>query len=175
MVTGSVAATIYGEPRFTQDVDIVLSLSTHDATRLVEVFPSSEFYCAPIEVIAEESARSAGGHFNIYHHDSGWRADCYMMGSRELESWAMSEKRSLSVGDDIVAVAPPEYVILSKLEYYAQSGSSRHPEDIVGMLEVSRSLIDTSVIDAWAHRLGVATHWQEVQSRLSHDQPDSPE
>ena len=46
MVTGSVAATIYGEPRFTQDVDIVLSLSTRDAAVLADAFSPSHFYCA---------------------------------------------------------------------------------------------------------------------------------
>src|SRR5450759_351233 len=67
MVTGSVAAAIYGEPRFTQDVDIVLSLSTRDAAVLADAFSPSDFYCAPVEVIAEEAARKSGWHFNIYH------------------------------------------------------------------------------------------------------------
>jgi hypothetical protein len=167
MVTRSVAATIYGEPRFTQDVDIVLSLSTRDAAVLADAFSPSDFYCAPVEVIAEEAARTSGGHFNIYHNESGWRADCYMIGGRDLELWAMSEKRLITVGEDIVPVAPPEYVILSKLEYYAASGSTRHPEDIVRMLQVSGSLIDTSVIIAWADRLGVSKQWRDVESRIS--------
>jgi len=67
-----------------------------------------------------------------------------LVGSRDLELWAMSEKRLLSVGEDIVPVAPPEYVILSKLEYHAASGSTRHPEDIVRMLQVSGSQLVTN-------------------------------
>ena len=166
MVTGSVASSIYGEPRFTQDLDLVLSLSAVDAGTLADAFPPIDFYCAPVEVIAEEAQRSAGGHFNIYHHESGWRADCYMVGRRDIESWAMSERRMIPVGEDLVPVAPPEYVILSKLEFYARSGSTRHPEDILRMLQVSAALIDTNLIAAWAERLGVAPQWRDVEARV---------
>ena len=158
MVTGSVASSIYGEPRFTQDLDLVLALSAVEAGVLAAAFPPIDFYCAPAEVIAEE--------FNIYHHESGWRADCYMVGRRDIESWAMSERRMIPVGDELVPVAPPEYVILSKLEYYARSGSTRHPEDILRMLQVSATLIDTNLIAAWAERLGVAPQWRDVEARV---------
>ncbi len=47
MVTGSVAAMIYGEPRFTNDVNIVVMMDAAQSERLAEVFPSSEFYCPP--------------------------------------------------------------------------------------------------------------------------------
>jgi hypothetical protein len=55
MVTGSVAAMIYGEPRFTNDVDIVVMMDAAQAERLAEVFPSPEFYCPPLEVIRKET------------------------------------------------------------------------------------------------------------------------
>jgi hypothetical protein len=34
------------------------------------------------------------------------------------------------------------------------------------MLQVSGSLIDTSVIIAWAGRLGVSKQWRDVESRM---------
>jgi hypothetical protein len=43
MITGSVASTIYGEPRFTHDIDMVIELEPEDAERLEEVFPIEEF------------------------------------------------------------------------------------------------------------------------------------
>ncbi|MEK0445077.1 MAG: hypothetical protein RLZZ399_398 [Verrucomicrobiota bacterium] len=45
MVSGSVAAIFYGEPRLTNDVDIIVVLHREDVERLQANFPDSEFYC----------------------------------------------------------------------------------------------------------------------------------
>lgn len=162
MVTGSVAATIYGEPRFTQDIDLVLRLSSADASRMADAFDDVSFYRPPLDVMVAEATRPAGGHFNLYHHASGWRADCYVQGIRELEAWGMEQRRLLELGEDVIAVAPPEYVILSKLEYYAQSHHGRHADDIRAMLHVSSASIQRDLIASWAARLGVAAEWLEI-------------
>ena len=49
MVTGAIAAIIYGEPRFMNDIDVVLALSRHEARRLPELFDSAAFYLPPAE------------------------------------------------------------------------------------------------------------------------------
>ena len=38
-VTGSVAASVYGEPRLTADIDVVLLLKIGDLARLLTAFP----------------------------------------------------------------------------------------------------------------------------------------
>ena len=57
MVTGSVAAIFYGEPRLTHDVDFVAFLNEANIPRLPEIFPSADFYVPPPEVIAAEVQR----------------------------------------------------------------------------------------------------------------------
>lgn len=44
MVAGGVAAIVYGEPRFTQDVDIVAALHPSNASAFAGLFPDSDFY-----------------------------------------------------------------------------------------------------------------------------------
>jgi hypothetical protein len=68
MVTGGLASIVYGHPRLTTDVDLVLRLTPRGALEFATLWPPNEFYCPPAEVIAEESDRAAFGHFNI----SGW-------------------------------------------------------------------------------------------------------
>jgi hypothetical protein len=70
MVTGGVAAIMYGEPRLTNDVDVVLALRQGDASRLTTAFGSPEYYVPPLEVVAEEAARPRRGHFNLVHIDT---------------------------------------------------------------------------------------------------------
>lgn len=84
LVTGGVATIVYGEPRFTRDVDLVVTTSPDDAVRIAAAWSADAFYVPPVEVLQEECARSQHGHFNIVHRDSGLRADCYVAGSGPL-------------------------------------------------------------------------------------------
>jgi hypothetical protein len=61
MITGAVASTIYGEPRLTQDIDIVLQLDRSAIGRLIESFPPGRYYVPPVEALVEEAGRSQGG------------------------------------------------------------------------------------------------------------------
>ena len=70
MIAGGVAAIVYGEPRLTQDIDVVAAIRAEDAARFAAQFPSTDFYCPPVEAIAEEARREAFGHFNLLHLES---------------------------------------------------------------------------------------------------------
>ncbi len=106
MVSGSVAVIIYGEPRLTHDVDLIVVLNREHIARLPEVFPPAEFYCPPTEVIAVEMAREQRGHFNIIHHETGFKAHVYLSGRDPLHAWGLARARQLEVEGQVL-VAPP--------------------------------------------------------------------
>lgn len=97
MVAGGVASILYGEPRLTQDLDVVLRLTTIDAARLEAAFPAAEFSCPPLSVIEEEAARPAFGHFNILHHATDARADVYLAGTDALARRGLANRRVIRV------------------------------------------------------------------------------
>ena len=72
--TGSIASTVYGEVRSTNDIDIIVLLDGRAAEALPRVFPETQFYCPPSDVIEIERGRERHGHFNLVHHDTGWKA-----------------------------------------------------------------------------------------------------
>lgn len=163
MVTGGVAAVVYGEPRFTRDIDLVVALQAADARRFASAWPQDAFYVPPIEVIAAESARPAHGHFNVLHHGTTMRADVYLPGDDELTTWAFARVVLRQVDEDAVTLAPIEYVILNKLRYYRSGGSDRHLRDIAQILRVSGDLMDRAALERWAGRLGVEGEWAKAQ------------
>ncbi len=65
-----------------------------------------------------------------------------------------------------ISIAPPEYVIVRKLEYRRQGAGEHHVDDVVRMLRVSRALIDQATLDGWIERAGVEQEWREVLGRL---------
>jgi hypothetical protein len=156
LVTGSVAAVFYGEPRLTHDIDLVLVLRPDQIDTLCRMFPLETYYCPPPEVIRIEIGRSHGAHFNLIHHDSGLKADCYLYAGDELHRWALEHRRTVALENLQIQLAPPEYVILRKLQYYREGGSQKHLRDIRGMLEQSGSELDRDFLDRELARRGLA-------------------
>lgn len=162
MITGSVAAMLYGEPRFTNDVDVVLRLSLEDIDGTAAAFPETEFYCPPTEVMALESRRPLRGHFNIIHHETGYKADVYLMGRDPLHEWGMANRKRIPVESGNIWLAPPEYVIVRKLEYYREGRSEKHLLDIRGMLAVSGDAIDMPILNRLIRERRLQGEWQQA-------------
>jgi hypothetical protein len=139
MVSGGVAAIIYGEPRLTNDVDVVIALHSENVPRLVAAFPPEQYYVPPQEVIVAEAARRRNGHFNVLHLESSLRADIYPAGDDPLIAWGMERRRALALGGGSVSVAPAEYVIVKKLAWIQAGGSDRHLRDVAVILEAPNS------------------------------------
>jgi hypothetical protein len=166
MVSGSVASMVYGEPRMTNDIDIIIALDVMRANALEELFPLSDFYCPPREVIAVEIRRPRRGHFNIIHHETGHKADIYTAGTDPLQAWGLQHRRAIELASGkSLWVAPPEYVILRKLEYYREGQSEKHVLDIRGMLDVSGDTLDKSFLEEQLRRMALEAEWRLVNER----------
>jgi hypothetical protein len=162
VVSGSIASIIYGEPRLTHDVDIILFVQGESARNLQDFFPSPDFYVPPFDVIRSEAAREQRGHINIIHIDSGFKTDCYFAGTDPLHQWALKKARLLNFEGVTIPVAPPEYVIIRKLEYFREGGSPKHLRDIRSMLKVSADSIDLPILHDLIKERGLVVAWNEV-------------
>jgi hypothetical protein len=163
MVTGGLASIVYGHPRLTIDVDVVVRLRTGDAKALAALWPTNEFYCPPIEVIETEGTRDAHGHFNIIHDETAMRADIYVAGVDPLNAWALQRRVIRRIEAIDVQIAPIEYVILNKLLYFRMGGSDRHLRDVARMLEISGSEIDEASLSEWIARLSLSTEYARAR------------
>ncbi|MEY2520187.1 MAG: hypothetical protein QOF24_1946 [Verrucomicrobiota bacterium] len=156
--TGAIASIIYGEIRTTSDIDIIILLDSAAIIALERVFPEDEFYCPPRGVVEIERARDRRGHFNIIHFESGYKADVYLSADDPLHGWALRNRRSVDIGEAQLWLAPPEYVIIHKLEFFREGGSEKHLRDIRGMLEttpIDRDFLEKEIAlrglqDAWS-------------------------
>lgn len=162
MVTGSIAAMNYGELRTTNDIDLVLFLPPAKVADLEKLFPLEEFYCPPAEVLAIEVSRAAEGHFNLIHHASGFKADVYLTGNDKLRIWALGQCEIVDFDGVPVPMAPPEYVIVRKLEFFRAGGSEKHVRDIRAMLEISGDQIDQQLLAEKIADLGLQKVWEQI-------------
>jgi hypothetical protein len=163
MVTGAVAVIVYGEPRLTQDIDLVIELKANKIEKFKKSFPPEEFYCPPEESLRVEMNRLLRGHFNIIHLGTGFKADCYMMGEDQLHHWGMSNRRKLKFEGESIWLAPAEYVILRKLEYYREGKSEKHLRDIASILTISHDRISFDQLLEKIAKYGLEQEWKEAQ------------
>jgi hypothetical protein len=163
-IGGSVAAMMYSEPRFTIDVDLMVSAPLDQLNQLVLEIRSWHVYVTPFEAIVETNLPH-GLPFNIIDGTIGTKADLYIAKNTGLDASAMARRRRLVWDRETDAAAwflSPEDIILYKLSYYRQGGevAQKHPTDIANMLDVIGSQLDLPYIVRWATEIGVADLWQ---------------
>ena len=164
MVTGSVASSSYGEPRFTHDIDLIVAMRRDRVEQLSLAFPLDGFYCPPLETLRTETGRGSGGQFNLVHHESGFKADIYIAEDDELTRWAFENRQRIEVVPGrFIELAPREYVILGKLQFYKEGGGERHVRDIRAMLEVDGKTIDREILDRWIRELDLGSVWELIE------------
>lgn len=161
MVSGSVAAIFYGEPRMTNDVDIIVVIGKDRVADLAVAFPDEEFYRPPDDVIRIEAARSQRGHFNLIHHETGFKADIYPR-CDALHDWGLSRSRMFHVDADPVIVAPPEYVAIRKLQFFREGGSEKHLRDIQRMVVTTGETWDMTALEDMVAKHGLEEEWRQV-------------
>lgn len=162
-VTGSMATIFFGEPRFTNDIDIVVDLSTEKIAHLCAAFPAPDFY------LSEETVRRAisrRGQFNILHPSSGLKVDIMVPADSPFNRSRFARAARVRPAPDFDATfSSAEDVILKKMESYREGGSEKHLRDIAGVLKISGEQLDRDYIARWAERLETEDIWQEILRR----------
>jgi hypothetical protein len=165
VVVGSCASMVYGEPRFTRDVDLLVDLQRQHILPLLAAFPPPDHY---VSQTAIEQALRQQSMFNIIYTQWAIKVDVmiYDKTSRELQEIERGIEIEYAPGKR-VRFAAPEDVILKKLEYYQQGGSEKHLRDIAGMLQLNRRPIDRNYISDWARKLGTLAVWELILEKIT--------
>jgi hypothetical protein len=164
-IVGSFASGVWGETRFTQDIDILVALAPADVERLRAVFPSEDFYLSDA---AARQAIAQGGQFNVIHPSSGNKIDFMIAGQEPWKKAQLERRMRVPFFPDLNgAVAAPDDVILGKLVYYRDGGSEKHLRDIAGILKFSGDVVDREYVARSAAQVGVSDTWEAILNSLS--------
>jgi hypothetical protein len=164
LVTGSVATMAYGEPRLTNDIDIVAAIEERHVPGLLAAFPPEEFYVSE-EMIREAIRRRL--QFNIIHPSSGLKVDIIIRKDTPFDESRFSRIRRIRPAESYSAsFAAPEDIIIMKMRFYLDGGSEKHLRDITGILKVSRGEVDLNYIADWSRHLELTEVWQMILKRM---------
>ena len=161
MISGSVGSMVYGEPRMTNDIDIVLELKDDKIEDFLAFFNEEQFYFPSVEFI--KSAIQKKTQFNIIHANSGSKADFIIRKDTEFAQHEFSRKKNVAFTEDFQAsTASPEDIIISKIGFYKSGKSEKHISDIVSMLKISDKEINLEYIEDWVEKLNFQEIWTHI-------------
>jgi hypothetical protein len=159
---GSLASSLFGEPRTTVDVDIAISVDAGSGEELIESL-ANLFYipaAAAREAIAQHTS------FNALDIDQGLKVDLFVLGDGLLDRMQIERRVRVLVPDneDEICVTSMEVQVLRKLEWYRQGGgiSDRQWRDVVGILRVNMDSLDLDDLRSAAESLDLSTELEEA-------------
>jgi len=154
-IGGSIASSIYGTPRFTQDADITVQSFSSVAQQLYEIL-KSDFYISKEAMYQALQSRTS---FNIIHLTTAFKIDLFIQKDDEFQMQMLSHSRKLPLGKSAkkASFVSPEVIILLKLDWFRQSGcdSERQWSDVQGVLAAQKENLDFEYLKNWAKKLGL--------------------
>lgn len=156
LVGGSVASSLHGIPRATQDVDMLARMTSRNVQPFIKAL-EDKYYAAESAIT---DAISRGGSFNIIHLDSMFKIDVFVCTGEDLLVEEMSRAKRLVVSEETgqtLVVADAADIVIQKLLWYEQGErvSDRQWNDVVGVLKVCGGDIDMVYLKKWAAAKGL--------------------
>jgi hypothetical protein len=161
LVTGGVAVLLWGRPRFTADIDLVVELPAKkaDALKIALLELSKGGY---VDKEAVLDAIQHKGEFNFIDGETGMKVDFWISKEDAFNKSRMDRRIPKTIMERIIFFSSPEDLIISKLQWYAKSRSSRHTEDIQSILSVSGNILDRQYIKLWVEKLSLTDEAREI-------------
>lgn len=160
MVTGSVASSIHGIPRSTNDLDVVISPSRDQLFALVQMFKRLGFTARWEEA---EAALRNHDQFNVIDFTNSWKVDLIVKKTRQFSETEFSRREPIEIGELSFTIAKSEDVLIAKLEWMKISPSERQMQDAAGILMVQQENLDFAYINRWVEALELQEQWDTVR------------
>ncbi len=154
-ITGGMAVLVWGRPRFTADIDILIEFKVTDVDKL-EVALNALSETGYVDKDAMREALLREGEFNFIDGNTGVKVDFWILKKNSFDVLRMKRKVARDILNQKVYFISPEDLVLNKLLWYQESQSSRHLEDAESVFKISGENLNKDYLNKWAEKLNVS-------------------
>ncbi len=154
VIVGGIAVSVYGYPRSTQDIDLIIDHEELDVNDFCDFLRTNHFQVTEIDLLAAFKEKS---HATIFHRTLSTRLDVKGKFSIEDED-TLHTALELSIEDFKITLVSPEAFIIHKLKF----GSSRDLEDALAVYIRMKPKLLTKEL----HRIARLTKVEPLLSEL---------
>ncbi len=151
-IGGSLASSLQGIPRSSQDIDFIADIVDRNIPDLIEAF-KNEFY------IDENMIKEAIDHkssFNIIHLKTIYKVDIFIPDQKQFQE-EMSRRKHYILPDQKnkeIYIASAEDIIIQKLRWFRLGGeiSDKQWKDVLGVIRVQSNKLDRKYLKSQSEK-----------------------
>ncbi|MFH1664938.1 MAG: nucleotidyltransferase [Candidatus Omnitrophota bacterium] len=160
VILGGIAVSIYGEPRFTADVDVNIILDKTGIDKFLELSKKSGFF--PLFPNTKKIAKESGV-IPMKHMKGKVEGRCdVIIAENALEYAAIKRGRLRKIGSVMARLVTPEDLIIHKITSFRP----RDAEDLKGILIRQKGKLDIGYISEWLTKIDKAAKKSRSLSKL---------
>jgi hypothetical protein len=154
-IGGSVASSLLGESRYTEDLDLIIELDKIKAQPLLEAFLNASFYISAIAVEDAISGRCSS--FNVLDNETLEKADLFILQDTPFGKSKMARRIQQQLPDSsFIWISSPEDIVLQKLVWGRGGQSEKQWRDVLGVLKLQGNSLDFEYLWRWGAELDLA-------------------
>jgi hypothetical protein len=163
-IGGSVASSLQGEIRFTEDIDLIIYLESSQIEIFIETF-SSDFYVSDVAV--KDAINGVSSSFNLIDFQSLEKADIFISRNDDFSISRMN-RRQLYMPEDnrekAFYISTSEDTILQKLVWMkiSQNESQKQWRDVLGVIKIQQERLDLQYLGQWSAYLNVTAQLKQA-------------
>lgn len=161
-VCGSLSSGFHGQPRATNDADIIIA-PTRDQLDMLLKSLEAGYYVSP-EVAFD--AMKICSMFNVIDNELGWKADLIFRQDNPYQLSKFSRRKRVKLMGIDLWILSPEDVILSKLDWAKDTGSDLQFRDVFGVVKVQWDELDWDYLRHWAKELDVEKNLERIKEEV---------
>ncbi len=148
LVTGGVAVVVWGRPRYTADIDIIIELKKQKVKKFVASLIKEGYID---EDVVMESLKYQS-EFNFIDHETGMKVDFWILQDSDFDRSRLKRAMIRKIFGQKISFSSPEDLILKKLLWFKESKSTRQLEDIHSVMAIIKDKLDFNYLKKWAKK-----------------------
>lgn len=148
LITGGVAVVVWGRPRYTADIDIIIELKKEKVKEFITALIKEGYVD---EDVVNEALRHQS-EFNFIDNETSMKVDFWILEDSDFDRSRLKRAVARKILGIKVYFSSPEDLILKKLLWFKESGSNRQLEDIHSVMAIIKDQLDYNYLRRWAKK-----------------------